>query len=117
MARMVRSGSSPGSIAPLMARAAPVTVLQGELAEERQAQVDVVLRQPVELLAAAALLLEGNDLAQPLHRVDRKGAELAGRFACLAAQSIDALAHQEGAEADGEQERQQRQRQPGIGRG
>ncbi len=63
----------------------------------------------------ASLLLVGDDLAQALHRIDGEGAELARRLARLAAQAIDALAHQEGLEADGEQERQQRQRQPAAG--
>ena len=62
----------------------------------------------------ARFLLEGDDLAQALHRIDGEGAELARRLARLRAQPVDALAHQERAEADGEQERQQRQRQPGA---
>ena len=92
-------------------------VLQRELAEEGQAQRDVALRELVELGAARVLLLEGHDLAQALHRIDGEGAEFAGRLARLAAQPVDALAHQERAQADGEQERQQRQRQPAVGPG
>ena len=92
-------------------------VLERELAEEGQAQRDVALRELVELGAAGVFLLEGDDLAQALHRIDGEGAELARRFARLAAQAIDALAHQEGAQAHGEQERQQRQRQPAVGPG
>src|SRR2546422_4524444 len=57
------------------------------------------------LFRSAALLLEGDDLAQALHRVDGEGAEFARCLAGLAAQLVDALAHQEGAEADSEQER------------
>ena len=90
-------------------------VLQRELAEEGQAQRDMALRELVELGAARVFLLEGDDLAQALDRIDGEGAELARRLARLAAQAIDALAHQEGAEAHGKQERQQRQRQPAVG--
>jgi hypothetical protein len=38
-------------------------------------------RQRIELLAPRALLLEGDNLAQPLHRIDGESAELAGRLA------------------------------------
>ena len=58
-------------------------MLERELAEERQAKIDMALRQLVELLAAPALLLEGDDFTETLHRVDRKSAEFSCGFARL----------------------------------
>ncbi len=87
--------------------------LQGQLAIERQAQLHVPLRQGIERTRAVLLLLEGDDLAEALHRIDREGAELAGRFARLGAEPVDLAAQQERAQPDRRQERQQRQRQPG----
>src|SRR5690606_15844691 len=87
-------------------------LLQGQLAEERQAQPDVVLRQRIELLSARLLLLKGYDLAQTLHGIDREGAEFARRFARLRTQSVYALAHHEGAHADGGEKWSKGQRDP-----
>ena len=114
MARMVMSGSRPGSSAPCWASAAPVTttarppspVSTSSMAccrvssrKKGRRSVDVALRELIELVAARVLLLEGHDLAQPLHGIDGEGAEFARRLARLAAQLVDPLAHQERAQA------------------
>ncbi len=62
--------------------------------------------------AAPGFLLECDDLAHALQGVDGEGAELAGGFPGLGAETIDALAHQEGTEAHRDQERQQSEGQP-----
>src|SRR5262249_19145264 len=62
-------------------------VLARELAEERQAQMDVALGQPVELVAARGLLLEGDGLPPAPHRIDGAGAEPAGTRAPAASRA------------------------------
>ena len=64
----------------------------------------MALGQTVELGPARALRLEGDDLAQPLHRIDGESAELAGRLARRRAQLVDPAAHQERAQSHSRQE-------------
>ena len=86
--------------------------LQGHFAEERQAERDMPVREPVEAVHAPALVLEGDDFAEPLHGIDGIGAKLARRLARLRAEPVHPAPHQEGAEADGREERNQRERNP-----
>src|SRR5690606_34816091 len=92
-------------------------LLEGQLAEEGKAQADIALRKGIQLVSPRLLLLKGNDLAETLHGIDRKGGKLARRFPRQRSQAIHSLAQEEGAQARGEQEGQQRERDPGTGRG
>ena len=127
IASKVSNGKTAGSIAPRCISSAPAITTarpprpvkissrlpcKRQLAVERQAQLHMALRQRVERARAILLLLEGDDLAEALHRIDREGAELAGRFARVGAEPVDLAAQQERAQPDRSQERQQRQRQP-----
>ena len=56
--------------------------------------------QTVEGVTARGFLLKGDNLAQALHRIDRVGAQLAGRLARARAEPVNPLAEQQGRATD-----------------
>ena len=83
--------------------------LQRQVAEERHAHRQVVLRLGGELLAPRPDALEGDDLAEPLHRVGGMGVQIARHLPRPRAQPIDPRPRQDGRERGVEEERQEHQ--------
>ncbi len=93
--------------------------LAREVGEEGHARARVGHGARGERLAALRLLLERDDLAEPLHGVHRVRVQLAGGFAGTRAEPIDARAPEQRAQRRVGQERQdgQRHRPPEGGEG
>ena len=90
--------------------------LEREVAVVGEAHAVMVAHESQEHLAPGGLLAEREQLRQPLDRVHRVGVEQAQDFPRLAAQPVQPLAQEEGAEPHQRDEgRERRRRRPAMG--